>query len=219
MRKRIANLLWGLIFIAAGVLFAGKVLGLWELNVSLRTWWPLVLIVPSLIAIIRKGFQIGNFLGIVFGTLFLLQGFQVITFQMIREMILPTVLLTIGLVMVFRGVFRIKARRYEGKTVYASVFSGNHMVLNENDSFDGCTAEAVFGEVTLDLRNMNREEDTVIEASAVFGNVTVFVPEGMHVVIYKNVLFGDAEYCGHKQKDAPVLYVNAFVMFGGVTIK
>lgn len=219
MRNRIANLFWGLILVAVGVLFAGKVLGFWELNISLRMWWPLILIVPSLIAIIRKGFQIGNFLGIVFGTLFLLQGFRVVTFQMIREMFLPTVLLTIGLVMVFRGLFRSGAKKYDGEKAYASVFSGNHMVLNENESFDGCTADAIFGEVTMDLRNLNREEDTVIEACAVFGGITVLVPEGMHVIINKNVLFGDAEYHGHKQKEAPVLYVNAFVMFGGVTIK
>ena len=66
MRKRISSVLWGLIFIAAGVGIVGDMAGAWEVNLLFAGWWTLFLIVPALLGMVEHGIRIGNTIGLIF---------------------------------------------------------------------------------------------------------------------------------------------------------
>lgn len=82
---------------------------------------------------------------------------------------------------------------------------------------------ALFGGVTLDLRGALLEGDEVnIQATAIFGAVDVIVPEGVEVDLTGLALFGGKETQGKPgmvRPGAPLVHVNAFVLFGGATVK
>jgi hypothetical protein len=84
---------------------------------------------------------------------------------------------------------------------------------------------AIFGGVTLDLRGALIEGDEVrIQAFAAFGAVEVIVPEGVEVDLTGLALFGAKETNGKPgtlRPGAPLVRVNALVVFGGtnVTVK
>jgi hypothetical protein len=82
---------------------------------------------------------------------------------------------------------------------------------------------AVFGSVTLDLRGALIEGDEVsVRAVAVFGSVEVIVPEGVEVDLGGLALFGSKETRGDPgmlRPGAPLVRVNAFVLFGSTEVR
>jgi Domain of unknown function (DUF1707)/Cell wall-active antibiotics response 4TMS YvqF len=82
---------------------------------------------------------------------------------------------------------------------------------------------AVFGGVTLDLRGALIEGDEVrVQAFAAFGGIDVIVPEGVEVDLTGLALFGAKETRGKSgtlRPGAPLVRVNALVLFGGTTVR
>jgi hypothetical protein len=82
---------------------------------------------------------------------------------------------------------------------------------------------AIFGGVTLDLRGALIEGDEVtIRAFAMFGGVEVIVPEGVEIDLTGLALFGAKQTSGQPgvlQPGAPLVRVNALVLFGGTEVK
>ena len=61
----------------------------------------------------------------------------------------------------------------------------------------------------------------MINSSAIFGGITIFVPEGVKVVINSTPIFGGVSNdIKNKNIDAKnTLYINATSIFGGVEVK
>ena len=80
---------------------------------------------------------------------------------------------------------------------------------------------AVFGGVKCDLRKAKIKEDVVINASAIFGGITILVPEDMQVKISSTPIFGGVsdERKNKNDNSKVIIYINATSMFGGVEIK
>jgi predicted membrane protein len=82
---------------------------------------------------------------------------------------------------------------------------------------------ALFGGVTLDLRGALLEGDEVnVQATAIFGGVDVIVPEGVEVDLTGLAIFGGKETQGKAgmiRPGAPLVHVNAFVLFGATNVK
>jgi len=82
---------------------------------------------------------------------------------------------------------------------------------------------AIFGGVTLDLRGALIEGDEVrVQAFAAFGGIDVIVPEGVEVDLTGLALFGAKETQGKPgtlRPGAPLVRVNALVLFGGTTVR
>ena len=87
--------------------------------------------------------------------------------------------------------------------------------------FEGTTLTAVFGGVECDLRGAIINHDCVVNATAIFGGVDIFVPEGVLVKTYSTAFFGGVGEKKRPQPAAgmPTLYINATCLFGGVDIK
>ncbi len=219
MRDKIANILWGLALIAAGIIVGGKVMGFWELSVSLWDWWPLLIIFPCFVSMLRNGPGPVNMILMLCGVLLLLEANRVIEPGVLAKVLLPAVFIIIGVFLLFGSIFVGGRRRYRGNLAYTATFAGNVVVPSDGGAFQGCAAEAVFGGLDLDLRNTIIEDGAVIDAVGIFGGVDIKVPEGVNVKLKRTALFGGAKNHVRGQNGGPVLYVNALCMFGGVDIK
>ena len=218
MREKLANILWGLVWIAIGVFVFGKVMGFWEVPVLFPGWWTLLIIVPSFISMIKNGIRPVNSIFMLCGVLLLLERNKVIASGTLGKALVPAIFFIIGLSILLRSVFGGTKRHYNGSQGYSATFAGNVITATESP-FTGCEADAVFGGLDLDLRDVEIEDGAVIEASAIFGGIDIKVPQGVNVKVKRTELFGGAKSHVTNQGNGPVFYVNALCMFGGVDIK
>lgn len=219
MREKLANVLWGLVWIAIGVFVFGKVMGFWEVPVLFPGWWTLFIIVPSGIAMIKNGIRPVNSIFMMCGVLILLEQNGLIDKGTLGKVLLPAIFFVIGVCILFRSLFAGTKRHYNGTSSYSATFAGNVVTPTGIERFEGCEADAVFGGLDLDLRDTVIEDGAVIEASAIFGGIDIKVPQGVNVKVKRTELFGGAKSDVRNQDGNPVLYVNALCMFGGVDIK
>ena len=103
---------------------------------------------------------------------------------------------------------------------YCTTF-GEQCLNFSDEEFDGANITAVFGGVKCDLKNAIIKEDLVVNVSAIFGGVTIYVPDNVKVKINSTPIFGGvSEERKQKNNDAQVtIYIQATCMFGGVDIK
>lgn len=222
------NLLWGLALIAVGVIVGLNVLDIVDINLFFDGWWTLFIIVPSVIGLFTDKQKTGPLIGLLIGIAFLLVAQKIIPFDMLWKLAFPAVLVIGGLVMIFRGVFGAKAaekiqklnENMSAKDEYCAVFGGQDLHF-AGQTFEGASLSAVFGGVKCDLRGAIIEQDAVINVSAIFGGVDIFVPPTVKVVVRSTPLFGGVsdKSAACVNETAPTLYVNATCMFGGVDIK
>lgn len=99
-------------------------------------------------------------------------------------------------------------------------FPDNKLDLMEKNSI-GTDLTAVFGGVDCDLRKAIISSDKVINATAVFGGIDIFVPDNVKVKVKSTSIFGGVtDKNSHSLKeDAHTIYINASCIFGGVEIK
>lgn len=218
MREKLANVLWGLMWIGIGVLVFGKVMGFWEIPVLFPGWWTLFIIFPCFVSMIKNGIRTVNTIFLLCGVLLLLEQNHVIERGMLGKILIPAIFFILGVGILFRSVFGGVGRHYNGSQGYAVAFGGNGVSVTDTP-FTGCEADAVFGGLDLDLTGAVIEDGAVIEASAIFGGIDIKVPSGVNVKLRRTALFGGAKSYVANQNDGPVLYVNALCMFGGVDIK
>ncbi len=218
MREKLANVLWGLMWIGIGVFVFGKVMGFWDVPVLFPGWWTLFIIFPSFVSMIKNGIRPVNSIFMLCGVLLLLERNDVIAGGTLGKLLVPAIFLIIGASILLRSLFGGTKHHYNGTEGYSATFAGNVVTATESP-FTGCEADAVFGGLDLDLRNVAIEDGAVIEASAIFGGIDIKVPAGVNVKVKRTELFGGAKSHVSSQNGGPVLYVNALCMFGGVDIK
>lgn len=82
--------------------------------------------------------------------------------------------------------------------------------------------QAIFGEIRIELQDANlHSRVTVIDARAVFGSITILVPEGVEVQLTGSSVFGSRE-CQITQDPppgAPVVQVRGRAIFGEVIVR
>ncbi len=224
--KKFGNLLWGLVFIALGIIIAVNALGIAQINIFFDGWWTLFIIIPCLINFIKGPSRMANFIGLVIGIALLLCAQGIVTFSIIRKLIIPFVFIMIGLGFIFKDFFnskineKIKSLNKSGLKEYAATFGENKIDMS-NEVFDGADLTAVFGGVELNLINSEIKNEQIINATAIFGGITIKVPQNVNVKVKSTAIFGgvDNKVKNINGENIPTIYVNAFCMFGGVDIK
>lgn len=224
--NKISNLLWGLVFIIVGIIFGLNALELTDINIFFDGWWTLFIIVPCFINLFKNEDITSNFIGLVIGICLLFGCQDIIEFDLIRKLIVPFILVMIGTSFIFRDIFNKKVKENikklndkENKEYYAC-FSGQKLDFNK-ESFTGCSLNAVFGGVECDLRNAIIKEDVVINASSIFGGITIYAPEDVNIKISSTSIFGGVtdKRKNKTQNEKYTIYINATAMFGGVEVK
>lgn len=224
--NKINNLLWGLVFIIVGVIIGLNALDITDINIFFDGWWTLFIIVPCLIGLFRDEDKSGNLIGLVIGVCLLLGCIDVVEFSIIWKLMVPAILVMIGVSFIFKDTINSKVKKEVKKLnktdakEYCSCFSGQTINF-DNEEFMGCSISAVFGGVKCDLRNAIIKNDVVINASSIFGGITIYVPEGVNVKITSTSIFGGVsdERKNITKDNKHTIYIDTTSMFGGIEIK
>lgn len=226
--KKVSSTLWGILLVAAGVILALNTLGITRINLFFDGWWTLIIIVPCVIGLFTDYDKGGNLIGICIGVILLLCCRDVLDFTMFWRLLFPAVIVIIGARMILGNIFISRGgQTYKqissGEAVFrqgAATFSGSSFDYT-GELFEGAQLDAVFGGVKCDLRGAVINQDCVINASAIFGGIDIYIPENLNVEVRSNSIFGGVG--GKKRRKDPqnqyTLYLNATCLFGGVEIK
>lgn len=210
----------GLIIVIIGIVFLLSNLNVIPL-VSLRVFWPLIFVIVGLFGFFSGRAFMLNLMFIVLGVYILVLKNNWLAFDA-GKVFWPGIIVIIGLTVVF-GVFgggREKITDKDSVNLFA-FFGGNEQKLNTKE-FKSASASAVFGGVTLDLRDADIAQDyAIIDAFAMFGGTEIIVPENWIVEVSGVPIFGAFENSTSKSAapDSKKLKIQGFAMFGGVDIR
>lgn len=229
MRNKASNIVWGLVLIAIGVGIAGDIMDLWVFRVFFSGWWTLFIIIPCFVSIIQNGISFGATTGFIIGVMALVSHYINLKIEW-WELIIPAILIIIGLRIIFQGFYRRTIRvnqnievennfkRYERRE-HSAIFAGNK--IRVTDEFYGTTLNAIFGGMSLDLRDAIINSDVEISATAVFGGIDIYIPSGVKVKVNNVPIFGGVSNKALQSNDpnAYTIYLNSTTLFGGIDIK
>ena len=224
MRK--SGILWGIAFVAVGVILALNALDITDIDLFFDGWWTLFIIIPCGINLFTEREKFGNAVGAACGILLLLGCQDIINFSILWKLLVPAVIVAIGIKMIFGGLFSKKSNelldklKESGKTPKGgcATFSGCNLNY-DGEVFEGAELTAAFGGVKCDLRKAIIEHDCAIQVSATFGGITILMPENVNVKVSTNSMFGGVSNKTPMRENVPTVYVSGSCMFGGVEIK
>jgi len=225
MRKKVSSILFGLLIIAAGVIYAGNVLFNWDIEIFFNGWWTLFIIIPCLYSMMKHGFHVVNITGFIIGVLLLLERVlpKVIPGGTVGKLIVPIILVGIGVSLLFGAKkHRPMAASMSGNNnnEYTAVFGGQEIKLT-HEPISSLKLNAIFGGLEIDLSDVIIEQDIVIEANAIFGGIDIIVPDYVKVKLSSVPIFGgvDCKIPQTGNPDAPTVILNGTAMFGGIDVK
>jgi predicted membrane protein len=223
--KKFNRILWGIVLVALGTIFALNALEIADINIFFDGWWTLFIIIPSVIGLLTEKDKIGSIITLLIGVGFLLAARDVFSFSTLWKLGIPIIVVLIGLRLII-GAF-IKKPNYippqnprdKGQKMHFVLFSGSDVDYS-GEAFDGCSLTAVFGGIDAYLQNTVIDSDVTINATAVFGGVDLYLPQNVNVEVISTALFGGTENFrkGGHIEGAPTVYIRASAVFGGVDI-
>lgn len=224
--NKISNSLWGLVLILLGLIIGLNALDITDINIFFDGWWTLFIIVPCFIGLFKNESKTGNIIGLLIGVLLLLGSQNIINFALIWKLIVPIILIMIGLSFIFKDAFNkkvkqeIKKLNRNDKEEYCATFGSQELDFTDEE-FKGCNLTAVFGGVECNLKDAIIKENVVINTSAIFGGITIYVPKDVNIKISSTPIFGGvSDDRKVKTKNAKhTIYIKATAIFGGVEIK
>jgi len=225
MRNRVGNLLWGFLLVVIGLGFAGNAFGLWNFELFFDGWWTLFIIIPCAISMFQNGVQLWNSIGLGIGALLFVSAQGYFNGQLVGNLIFPIIIIAIGLSIMFKGkmnknVKMIDSLNKDGLSEYSAVFGGQELNFPDEE-FKGACLTAVFGSITLDLRQAIINKDICISTTAVFGGVDIMVPNNVRVEVSGTPIFGGTTNKAMQPigENPSTVYVNSISIFGGTEIK
>lgn len=227
--KNKENIVWGILLIVLGIILGLNAMGITDINIFFRGWWTLFIILPSACGIIKNPRKIGNYIWLIIGVLILLNIREVIQLEIISKLIFPIILVLIGLGIILKDKVEVKTNEKikelngkinkEGLEEYYATFSGQDLNFS-GKTFKGASLNSVFGGIELTLKGAEITEDTLINATSVFGGIDIIVPENVNVQVKSTAIFGGtANKVKEEKPNVPTIYVKTFCLFGGVDIK
>ena len=226
--KNFGNILWGIVLIGIGLIIGGNALGITNINIFFDGWWTLFIIIPCFIGLFKDSDKTGSLIGILIGIGLLLGCQDIIRFDLIWKLAFPVILIVIGLSLIFKDVFGDKIsseikklnENNNSKNSYCATFGGQNVNFDE-EKFTGADVTAIFGGVKLDLKNAIIDQDVVINASAIFGGIDIYVPKNVKVKTKSVPIFGGVNNKANISPDekSHTIYINGTAIFGGIEIK
>lgn len=202
--QKLNRILWGVVLVAVGVVFALNALHIVDINIFFDGWWTLFIIIPCTVGLITEREKTGNLIGLLVGVFLLLCCQDVLDFSMLWKLAIPAVIIIIGLKCIFGGVFGGKSDK-----IMAEMKADGTGVANGFAAFSG--------------QNLNFDNEVFngAELNAVFGGVDIFLPAYVNVKVRSNSIFGGVSDKKHRNspQNTVTVYVNGSGMFGGVEIQ
>ena len=226
--KKFRDILWGIALVIVGVIWGLNSTGVTNINIFFDGWWTLFIIVPCFIDLFKEEDKTGDLIGLLIGVALLLSCQGIINFDVIWKLLLPAILVILGLSIIFKDALGGKINSEIKKlnqnkshdNGYCAIFSGQDVKF-DNEEFNGADLTAIFGGAKCDLRNAIITKDVVINASAIFGGIDIFVPSNVKIKIKSTPIFGGVsnKAVQEKNEETHTIYVNGLAVFGGVEIK
>ena len=214
------NIIWGLVFIVVGGIVALNGFGITNIDIFFEGWWTLFLIIPAVIGLVTDHDKLGHLILLLIGVALFLMCNDMIDFDVIGKLILPIILITIGLGIMFKNsgdkVKNADIKKLNTKDEVCAVFRED--VSKAPTKFDGVELNAIFGSVVYDLSESTIKKESLIKADAVFGSVKITVPKGVTVKLKKNAIFGDVISKASNEDEKTIIYIDADAVFGSVMI-
>ena len=229
--KKVSNIFLGtilVILVAIGVILGLNAFSITRIYIYFDGWWTLFIIVPCVIGLFNSYDKSGNIIGICIGVFLLLCCQDVLSFNMFFKLLLPVIIVIMGIKMIFSNIIEnrddcgfTQLKGDKNVTKNESVTFSGSTVDYTGEVFDGAQLDATFGGIKCDLRGAIINGDCVINASAVFGGIDIYIPSGLNVKVNSNSFFGGVS--GKERRNNPAnqytLYLNATCVFGGIEIK
>lgn len=199
---------------AAGVLDAGPVIG---------DWWPAAFILAGALQLVFN--QPRQWVGPL--AVMIIAGLVLARTTGAFDATGP-LLLSVGFFVV--AIALATQLRRTGRTpppsidrVNTFVAFGGTELASHSKHFEGGSVGSIFGGTELDLRDAQLAPGAALDVFTAFGGTEITVPHGWRVEMRGMPLFGGFENATSKDmdlgSDAPVLTVDATVLFGGVEVK
>ena len=228
----------GKIATGIAILFFGVTLMVEKSGVETPNWLisgATILMSIGLVSLIKQKFQ-NTFGWIVFaiGSILLLN--DIMPNVINTSFILPSVLILVGISIMFKTIFREKKKYiepfdsfvnvdstsddyFESRTVFGGV---EKIIMTKN--FKGAKVSSVFGGHELNFMQADIESVAEIDISVAFGGVTLIVPSNWKIQSELNSTFGGVEdnrspYNEAWQNSEKTLYLKGSCTFGGIEIK
>ena len=221
----VGRLLVGIVVITLGLLFLLDSAGVLDAGRAIDRWWPLVIVAAGVITLAERPPSVlrGVILTAAGGVL------RLFTTDVLEEdawsYVWPAAIILVGLAIVARWTGRvIPAGASEDDVVRSIAVFGGSKLLSHAQQFRGAWVTAIFGGITLDLRDARPLPDgATVNATATFGGVDILVPKGWRISVRSTPIFGGVDdktdHTTTPPADAPTLHVDAVTIFGGVGIK
>lgn len=216
----ITQTLLGLVIVGLGVGFLLDATNIYDFSSLLANWWPLLIIAVGVISLFNSpGIFIWPLVVTAVGVLLLLNQLGILEFN-VWSLIWPSILIIFGLSFIFDRFKPTPKADTKDQVDLFTAFSGIE-TKNVSDDFKGGKLSAIFGGISLDLREAEIKEDIVIDAFAAFGGIDLRVPEGWNVHVSGLPILGGWDNKTKKPtaKNAPTVTVRGTCFCGGVDIK
>ena len=212
MKSKTLAVILGIALVAIGIGYIGNIFEVWDFRIFFPGWWTLFIIVPAVVKIIKNGVKPIYIIWLAAGALLFVTQSGLLP-DIVGRLTMPIIITALGFAVIFRS-------RLGAGDGYIAIFSGRAPDF-KGKPFAGAFAVAIFGGVTIKLREAVIDADTTIDAFAAFGGVFVLVPPNVNVEVNGIPLFGGLDEPKNRAhiEGAPTLRVNAIAIFGGVDVK
>lgn len=224
--KQVSKIMWGIVLVALGVVFALNALEITDIDVFFRGWWTLFIIVPSFISVFTDRDKTGGLIGLLVGLMLLLGARGYVDFRMMCKLAIPAVIIVIGLDLIFKDAFSKKAKegvkklKDGGPLRAASAVFSTHDDNCSGQTFNGADYTAIFGTVNCNLQDAYLERDVLIKVKNLLGTVNITVPDGVNVEVRSQSIFGGVtNRIPNNEANTLTLYVEAYCLLGNVEIQ
>ena len=137
----------------------------------------------------------------------------------------PAALIGLGVVLLLRWRGRaLPGAGVDDDVVRATAILGGPRLVSTSPRFRGGWLTAVFGGITLDLRQARLDPGGAsINATAAFGGIEILVPRGWRITMRSTPVLGGTEdktdRSAPSADDAPTLRIDAITILGGLEVK
>lgn len=227
--KNKENILWGIVFLAIGVVLCLNVLGLTSIDLFFDGWWTFIIIIPALINVVMHPTKLWPYVWTIIGFVFFLMARGTIQWDILFKMIFPVALVAIGVTLICSNFIdkKIENKMKEEAKNGANVTSGGKSVnFGEKNinfgkiEFKGDSIDCNFGYMRYFMQEIELKENQILKIDVAFGKVDVYVPKNVNVAVLENVSFGSINNRSMNgvKEDKPTLTINASCSFGGINI-
>jgi len=214
-----ARAFFGTLIVVVGTLLLLDNLDVIDAGELIATWWPVAVIAGGVLSYLaNRRHVIMPLILVMVGSAILLRTTDTVD---TLDLVVPVVVILVGLFLMFGRTLGSTRTEIGNRITSFNLFSGSE-VASSSRSFEGGTIGAVFGGAEIDLRQTTVASDATLDVFVAFGGVEVYVPRGWRVAINGFPIFGGFDNATVKESlpaDAPLLRIDATVLFGGLDVK